>query len=40
MTTILSLLFLKINLGLVSQNLTDSLAQFYHNFIKLYTSPY
>ena len=40
MTTILSLLFLKINVGLVSQNLTDSLAQFYHNFIKFYTSPY
>ena len=29
MTTILSLLFLKINVGLFSQNLTDSLAQFY-----------
>ena len=40
MTTILSLLFLKINVGLFSQNLTDSLAQFYHNFIKFYTSPY
>ena len=37
MTTILSLLFLKINVGLFSQNLTDSLAQFYHNFIKFYT---
>ena len=40
MTTILSLLFLKINVGLFSQNLTDSLAQLYHNFNKLYTSPY
>ena len=40
MTTIFSLLFLKINVKLFSQSLTDGLAQFYHNFNKLYTSPY
>ena len=40
MTTIFSLLFLKINVKLFSQSLTDGLAQFFHNFNKLYTSPY
>ena len=40
MTTIFSLLFLKINVKLFSQSLTDGLAQFYRNFNKLYTSPY
>ena len=40
MTTIFSLLFLKINVKLFSQSLTDGLAQFFRNFNKLYTSPY
>ena len=40
MTTIFSLLFLKINVKLFSQSLTDGLAQFFRNFDKLYTSPY
>ena len=31
MTTILSLLFLKINVRFFSQSLTDGLAQFYHS---------
>ena len=33
MTTIFSLLFLKINVRLFSQSLTDGLVQFYRNFI-------
>ena len=40
MTTIFSLLFLRINVRLFSQSLTDGLAQFFRNFNKLYTSPY
>ena len=40
MNTIFSLLFLKINVKLFSQSLTDGLAQFFRNFDKLYTSPY
>ena len=40
MTTIFSLLFLKINVRLFSQSLTDDPTQFYRNFNTLYTSPY